>query len=821
MSLRIRDPPEVGQSWKMAGAFPDESPNETNTPTRPGAMGLEIPLQPLANGQRRRPEVAMRPSETSYFDAFAQSSAEEQPAKQLRFAPPTLQIRPSRYDKAVEQRSPDCYTSKGAYASESDNESLWSSSNLSTSTQATSVYTEDNEKAPVQAQRPSVLVRRQSMSAGSLTRQPERKDTRAASQTRTVRIQIEPKEKSWQSQPPVVSQKPTIRQAPRLTQASDHKTEVSSSRRTEGAEASDNESSALLQEITTLRSELRLRDKQTEIRKQDTQQIAFLRQEKHELKEEKGQLQLRNAELTLEIEDQAKQLVKAKSRAEKHQTALLKFETEGLELERIKNNHTEEVQCLREEHEQSLKKIKDELLLEIKKWQEECNLRTETQKTFDDKVVELNEQLEQYKEMKGLLEKRCEALEQETKQMTERSEQDVAKSNNLERELQDVIAIKKAQDIAYVSQIATLEMSMESMQLRVKGLQDDLVKNATELGELTAERDQLKLDISKDKSTMSDMEQTIRSLDEKVAALEKSVEEHKDDGDTKASRLKEMEEEQQRLTASLETIQQEKEAAEKQVKDIETKRKKLKKQTDTLKNEAKEATAQIELLQKEKDDTSSEVTRLTKECDGLREENESLRSDAGSSVAASNSGPDCAAESETAKAPDEAEPAPAEATTEPAAPADVLGVSSETPEETTPPVVPLTDEMAAKLATAEENAHLLVELRVTNGSLTAELEDANQKLTQTKAQLKNAKQQFEAEKKAHKTTNSQVTKLQAQLAKMQLESTDRGRSKTKSKTKKPEELLVVRCPRDGSRGISVVRRRNMHLIRSLSQSGVC
>ncbi|VUC30868.1 unnamed protein product, partial [Clonostachys rosea] len=122
------------------------------------------------------------------------------------------------------------------------------------------------------------------------------------------------------------------------------------------------------------------------------------------------------------------------------------------------------------------------------------------------------------------------------------------------------------------------------------------------------------------------------------------------------------------------------------------------------------------------------------------------------------------------------------------------------------------DNLCTKLAEAEKEAQAVPDLRVENGTLAAKLEEV--------------KGQLETEKQAHQAASNEVTALQKKVSDLtkKLGSKDssepRGRAKAKGdrKSKRDNEIVIVRCPREGSRGISIVRRKNLHHVRSSSQS---
>jgi chromosome segregation ATPase len=565
----------------------------------------------------------MRPvSESSIFS----SETQEPPptTKLLRFDLPAPQTK-GRPDKHMSRRaSPEKFSTRGPYASESDNESMWNSSDTSTTTQATSVLSKDDSASysdtPAHIRPTFITEQHSEVSAGPSRRHTEYTDNYVRDQGQVMQVNVRPK----QQQPLGPKSAMTSRQPPMITQASasgsEHGANQALAPYVQVISNHGTDNSVTMAELYSLRNEVTtLREKESRA----TADLASvqhrldqLQKEKDELKSEESKLQQEVDDLEEDHEKQSRQLDKTKDRADGLKKAMDKLEKDNdQKLERAKKDRALAIQKIHKDRDQIQERLEKEHAEALKTLGSERDQLTATVSTLEAKLQDTERYLKRHKELNETLERKCLALEKETAQHTDYKSMFAAKSVNLERELSDKAAIKRAQDSSYVARIATLEISLEARELRVKNLEDDLAKSTTEATGLTSERDKLKIDLHEQLSK-------VETLREEVAALEKAkAEAHQQTISLDDTRLKELGS-KDAIIATIEaengTLKAQHETTTKEKEELEIAKKASQEQAESLGSE-------LEQLKKDTQESTSRIAQLEEECTTLRGENTTLQ----------------------------------------------------------------------------------------------------------------------------------------------------------------------------------------------------
>ncbi|PNH41725.1 hypothetical protein VD0004_g5424 [Verticillium dahliae] len=245
------------------------------------------------------------------------------------------------------------------------------------------------------------------------------------------------------------------------------------------------------------------------------------------------------------------------------------------------------------------------------------------------KVSELEKDLTLYKDFKVCLEAKCDELQDEIKQQEERFKTD---SEKLRSDVEDVEDLRKTQDAAHIARIVSLELSKESLQAKAQALEAEIARKDFEYGEFTTERDQL----SKDKDAWVEEKKNLESrvevlesekskLEEQTKALEETIKGLETERDSIQAHVVELEKTNGELQSKVCGLEDDKST-------IVSKSEKLKTKVDRLKGENGNLRTQVSSLLKDQDDHTSQVLTLSAERDGLKEENITLKamSEAGS-----------------------------------------------------------------------------------------------------------------------------------------------------------------------------------------------
>ncbi|KAK1998125.1 hypothetical protein LX36DRAFT_749258 [Colletotrichum falcatum] len=255
---------------------------------------------------------------------------------------------------------------------------------------------------------------------------------------------------------------------------------------------------------------------------------------------------------------------------------------------------------------------------------------------------------------------------------------------DLERSVGDAHYVTKETERALIERIAALELTKESLQVRLTGLEKLLILKGTEIGDITADRNSLRSDVDRYRPQVDELNKEngalaeankglqarIDDLDQQKKDLEASIEKLETEKKSALDSYDALETEKKGLEADVEKLNAEKkdmedrfgalevekqevevrltqletthtdvqsrfeglEAAkgelETRVKDLEgikVQYDELKTSVESLKGENTTLETQVDSLLKDQDDKSSQILSLSEERDGLRSENASLK----------------------------------------------------------------------------------------------------------------------------------------------------------------------------------------------------
>ncbi|KFA79999.1 hypothetical protein S40288_01842 [Stachybotrys chartarum IBT 40288] len=612
MSLHIR---ASGEQSRKTDASHHSMRRPTTTMTMSSAPSKTSPSYTRPTFQVSERETDSSPSRSGSSSFSGETDRSDQPVKTLRFKTPTVQFRPRQQDPTCKRKSPEPFVPRGPQAFESDNESPWNSSDGSSSTQLTSGTSDgdDGKKSSGSQKRRQAPARRTSVShSGPSRRLAEYSDDSSREQARVL-----------------------------ITQASarSHKSSSTTSdeQTVQHYRGYESDTTNLLSEIDVLRQEIKqLRDKESESAREldDVRgRLVNLQKEKEDMQEDRDDIQ------------------KEKDDMEKE--------------------HAAAIHQVYQECNQMMSKMGKESEAALKKLQEDFDQVTEAKKTVDDRLNEKEEQFQQQKTLNeelsakyedlsakcaGLgakcedLGAKCAAFEKAKQEADYERQLILTKTISPEPGLKNALDLKNAQETSYMAQITRLNIALEARDLRVKNVEDDLAKSIAESTALTAERDQLKIDLQGQETLVTTLKADIANLENGKTELQKQLETvnnekaelqtqldaanndktslasdaeaakeaHGKEIEAKEASILSLEEDIKNLKAELESAKEEQASAQAKIDEATAKQTETQTEVDSL-------TSQIAQLKEEQNAASSEISRLKDECSKLVTDNASLR----------------------------------------------------------------------------------------------------------------------------------------------------------------------------------------------------
>lgn len=292
---------------------------------------------------------------------------------------------------------------------------------------------------------------------------------------------------------------------------------------------------------------------------------------------------------------------------------------------------------------------------------------------LESKSSELEQTLASERDAKNEISSKYSTLENDFAEQKKEREHFEARCSNLEKDLGDLGAVTKETERALIERIAAAELTRDALRIRVASLETDLIKRGTELGDVTSERDLLRMELDRYKPQVDsllkengglteankNLQVRIDELDEQKKGLEASVEQLESEKKGIQERFDAIEVEKKEIVVrftELETANTElqtrfesleitkgeleigKAELDTRVKDLEgvqAKYDKLQTRIDTMKERNTTLKEQVQGLLSDQDDHTSQILRLWDERVGLQSEIGSLK-DENASLAGEN-----------------------------------------------------------------------------------------------------------------------------------------------------------------------------------------
>ncbi|KAL0782019.1 hypothetical protein CaCOL14_003354 [Colletotrichum acutatum] len=229
-----------------------------------------------------------------------------------------------------------------------------------------------------------------------------------------------------------------------------------------------------------------------------------------------------------------------------------------------------------------LKGIKEQLEVNAVKLEREI----EQERDAKTEVATKNAVLE-----KDLIEQ--EKLLAEQEKLTKKFE---AQCHDLERSVGDAHFVTKETEKSLIKRIAALEMIKNTMEIRVTGLETDLIRKGTEIGDITAERDLLRMEVDKYKPQVDELNRENGALIEAKKGLE--------------ARIDDLDQQKKGLEANIEKLETEKKDAQASFDALEAEKKGLEADMEKLNTEKNDIQTRFGTLEGEKQEVEVRLTQL-------------------------------------------------------------------------------------------------------------------------------------------------------------------------------------------------------------------
>ncbi|KAJ3948575.1 uncharacterized protein N0V96_002832 [Colletotrichum fioriniae] len=218
-------------------------------------------------------------------------------------------------------------------------------------------------------------------------------------------------------------------------------------------------------------------------------------------------------------------------------------------------------------------------------------------------AVKLEKEIEQERDAKtevttknAVLEKDLveqEKLLAEQEKLTKKLE---AQCHDLERSVGDAHFVTKETEKSLIKRIAALEMIKNTMEIRVTGLETDLIRKGTEIGDITAERDLLRMEVDKYKPQVDELNRENGALTEAKKGLE--------------ARIDDLDQQKKGLEANIEKLETEKKDAQASFDALEAEKKGLEADMEKLNTEKNDIQTRFGALEVEKQEVEVRLTQL-------------------------------------------------------------------------------------------------------------------------------------------------------------------------------------------------------------------
>ncbi|WYZ35270.1 hypothetical protein EsH8_I_001546 [Colletotrichum jinshuiense] len=538
-------------------SIPDSTPLETLDMSN--ANVSDISLAPMDNSADNRSDLS-----GSSSGGWRRRNSSGKPP--LMFKPPALRFRSSRPElgRPWRRSNPEPTYPSADDTNDSDAESRYSFDSRSTITTATSVASEDADPfpnksdnyAPTVRTRPFTVEKKvvKTTTAPVTPAKPAKlKGTRVdiVAPKRIVHIEVAPVAPA----PPVVQH-------------------VTSQELRERDRVED----GLLKEISRMKEEAQsLLGKQsdTDKRLEDAlERLSNLSADKEKTDKQRREEKSLKDKIARDLDRQTRLLNDAKSTLSEHEKKLEDVEQERDQLKGIKKQLEAKSKDLEQERDQ-LKGIKTQLEAKSNDLEQQIVLERDAKTEVSSKHALLEKDIAEQEKIRKNLETRC---------------------YDLERNVGDAYYVTKETERALIERIAALELTKESLQLRVTGLDTELIRKGTEIGDITAERNLLRMDVDKYKPQVDELNKENGALAEANKNLQ--------------ARIDDLDQQKKGLEANIEKLETEKKAAQTSFSALESEKKGLEADIEKLETEKKGIEDRYNAIEVEKQEVQVRLTQL-------------------------------------------------------------------------------------------------------------------------------------------------------------------------------------------------------------------
>ncbi|KAK1484204.1 hypothetical protein CCUS01_03916 [Colletotrichum cuscutae] len=218
-------------------------------------------------------------------------------------------------------------------------------------------------------------------------------------------------------------------------------------------------------------------------------------------------------------------------------------------------------------------------------------------------AVKLEKEIEQEREAKTEITTKNAVLEKdlvdqqkllaEQEKLTKKFE---AQCHDLERSVGDAHFVTKETEKSLINRIAALEMIKNTMEIRATGLETELIRKGTEIGDITAERDLLRMEVDKYKPQVDELNRENGALIEAKKGLE--------------ARIDDLDQQKKGLEANIEKLEAEKKDAQASFDALEAEKKGLEADMQKLNTEKNDIQTRFGALEVEKQEVEVRLTQL-------------------------------------------------------------------------------------------------------------------------------------------------------------------------------------------------------------------
>ncbi|KAK1532116.1 uncharacterized protein CCOS01_04099 [Colletotrichum costaricense] len=218
-------------------------------------------------------------------------------------------------------------------------------------------------------------------------------------------------------------------------------------------------------------------------------------------------------------------------------------------------------------------------------------------------AVKLEKEIEQEREAKTEITTKNAVLEKdlvdqqkllaEQEKLTKKFE---AQCHDLERSVGDAHFVTKETEKSLINRIAALEMIKNTMEIRATGLETELIRKGTEIGDITAERDLLRMEVDKYKPQVDELNRENGALIEAKKGLE--------------ARIDDLDQQKKGLEANIEKLEAEKKDAQASFDALEAEKKGLEADMEKLNTENNDIQTRFGALEVEKQEVEVRLTQL-------------------------------------------------------------------------------------------------------------------------------------------------------------------------------------------------------------------